>query len=644
MADLSQYSDAELERMANAQSLAHLSDADLEKIAGGQKKPGIGDSIVDAIRSIPGGLTKGVTGLVGLPGTLFNPTETEVVEGLGGEPITVNKGANRGLPTGEGIDRAVSAPFGGYYQPKTTPGQITERIGEFAPSVIGGPASLGTRFLGRVVAPALGSVAAENAVHSDNAGVRAAAQIGGALLGAGAFGGARALSQAVKNAKLSPEQVAGSFASNIAQSAGPMQTIAGRGQTAAEALGPTGVANLAALGRRGGETGRNLAEMLKQRSADAPSRIMSDYETSAGIHPDAAQGSIDALVEAGQKRAAPLFKDALESKPAVHTDELAELMTRPVVKKAMATAANDLRNAGKDPGAIGLHFDEAGNVTQRIDPTPEAWDLTRKAMNRTVERDPFGNRIPDSKSPGNYNISKATGELTGALKKAIPGYSEALAESGDYLSLKSAFEAGQKHILDTGTTAKQVADHLSDMTAAEKEAYAAGIGNKIFNQTQNSRLRPAQLLTPSVQAKLESALGAQKAKDFVSGLQGELSLAQSGGRMMPGTNSITSDVLNAGREQDLADTIRGASHFAHAAGNFAAGRYGAALGNALRGTMHLAPDLLRTGGMSEEARNAAGRLLMLPPEDFVQQLKALPAPQPGIGAAALAPYLLRKNP
>lgn len=647
MADLSKYSDDDLERIANQHALANMSDADLEKLAAGKKSAGIGDTIVDMVRSLPGGLTKGITGLVGLPGTLFNPTETEAVEGLGGEPITVNKGAHRGLPTGEGIDKVVSQPFGGYYEPKTGLGQFTERAAEFAPSVIGGPASLGTRLMGRVLAPAAGSVAAEDLVKSDNPAVRAGAQIGGALLGAGTFGGVRALSQAVRNARLSPEEIASAHVRNVVPDFTRPEDlpnyIPGVGQTVAEASGPRGVANLAALGRRSGDTAPNLATYLQQRAEGQPGRLLDNYSAAAGIHPEAAQGNIDQLVAAGRASVRPQIREILQRPGGVMSESLQELSQRPIIRRAMAKAAEDIRNAGDDPNRIGLFFDEAGNATQVSHPTAEAWDLVKKAVGQSVERDAFGRRLPDSVSPGNYRIGEANRELSRAMSDAIPGYGDFLRESGDYLSLQSAFDAGMSHIMAANVTPAQVARHLADMTTAEQAAYRAGIGNRLNTMAQNGRLRPNQLLTPAIQSKLRSALGERQAQQFIDSVVSERAISQTGQRMMPGTGSITSDVLNATREQDLSDTVRGASHFARAAGDLAANRYGSAIANVLRGGYHFAPDMFRTGGMTEAARNRAGQLLMLPPEEYAQQLQALPAPRPNMGAAALAPYLLRSQ-
>lgn len=658
MADLSHYSDAELERMANTSSLAHMSDADLEKIAG-KPAPSV---LADVAQSIPVGAAKGIAGLAGLPGDLS---------------YLVNRGMNAvGIPTrdpSKPLPDSVTVPGGElglganptsaqinsqftggkpYYEPQTTPGKITERIASFLPAVPGGPAGLGARLMGRAVAPGIGSAIGENLGDDKSPILRSVGQIGGALLGAGAFGGARALSQGFRNAKLSPEEVAQSYVANVAQSAGKQPGDALerslRGQTAAEALGPVGVANLAALGRRGGETPLTLAQTLKQRAAGAPERILGDYESASGIAPEAAQGNMQGIIERGQSAARPLYEEAFNATPNT-SEHLERLAAQPDVRQGMSLALKNAqrRAVGKnepfDPNAYAItSFNEAGDPVIGGVPNWRTFDMGKRGLDEMLEqyRDPITRQI--KKTDSSDAIDQLRRGLVGALDEANPQYKGARASAADYLSANESFGQGQNHIINPAVTVAKAKSYFDSLSAPNQEAYKAGIANKLFNQAQNSRLKPGQLLTPAAQEKLRSVLGSEKGQEFIEGLQQELSLSQSGQRMMPGGGSITSDVLNATKEQDLSDTVRGASHFARAAGDFASNRYGSAIANALRGTYHFAPDMFRTGGMSEAARNKAGAMLMLPPDEFSQQLNALPAPRPNMGAAALAPYLLNK--
>lgn len=614
--------------------------------------------LADMVKSTMQGLEDSFAGTVGVPGDIAGlvgagmkklgiPTRdtSKPLQFENGNYVTVPGGD---LGFGAAPDSAAVSNMipGETYEPQTFPGEYARTAGQFLPFGLGGAKTIGKRIVGRVLAPSVGATTLGFAADPNtDPNLHAALKVGGAVAGGGAVGAVRAGRAALAESRsVTPEITAQQHLARLLESAGATpdtlttNAIPGRGQLAAEALGPTGVSTLATLGRRPGVTGEALAGILSTRAASAPQRIMDDYATAAGIHPEAARGNIDALVEAGQARAAPLFKAALDGTVAARTPELEALMARPVIRRAMAKAAEDLRNGGEDPGAVGLHFDEAGNMTARVDPTSRAWDLTKKALGQSVERDAFGNRLPDSKSPGNFRIGRASAELTGALKDAIPGYDKALKESGDYLSLQSAFNAGQKHILSAGTTAAQVAEHIKGMTPAEIDAYRGGIANEIFNKAQNARLAPRILNTPAVQQKLEAALGAQKAQSFMEGVQQEIGLAKSGGRMMPGTGSITSDVLLNAGEQDRGAAALAGMHGLEAAGHALTGSPLSAARSTIQALRHFAPDLLRSGTMTPEVRNELGRSLMLPPEDLAAKLRAIQKP-PQVRGSALARLL-----
>lgn len=602
------------------------------------KAPQEPNPVIDVARTLPGGLAKGLAGTVGLPSTAINFITNKVGKLAGREEIPdedPRAATFLGLPTVGQANKTLSAPTGGFYEPKTTAGRYAETAASFAPALAGGSAGIGAKLLGRVLAPAaavqsVGSIPALEA-HPN---VKAAAEIAAAVLAHGGVSGARAGVRALA-ADPAPELTAENHLARIAQNNGitpetiNANSIAGRGQLGAEAMGPQGVATLGTLGRRSGTTAEGLANALTTRAATAPTRIMDDFAASAGIHPEAARGNIDALVDAGRERAGPLFDRALSIPGGVMTPALEELLKRPIIQKGMAQAAEDIRNDGGDPTRYGLHFDESGAATQVSHPTAEAWDLVKKAVGQSVERDAFGRRLPDSASRGNARISNANRELSGAMSDAIPGYGDALAASGDYLSLRSAFDAGQSHILDARTTAAQVAEHVARLTPPQVEAYRGGIANEVFNKAQNARLAPRLLNTPAVQNKLSAALGQENAQRFMTGLGHEMDLARTGGRMMPGTNSITSDVLLQAGEQDHAANLGAALQGARAVGSAARGDVIGAAHQGINAIRHFAPDLLRSGGMSVEVRNNLGRLLSLPPEDLAATLRRLQ--QPGSG-------------
>lgn len=143
--------------------------------------PSFSDYAIDVMRSIPGGLAKGVTGIAGMAGDFLNPSDTEQVEGLGGAPIIVNKGSNRqGFPTTQQLNNLVSSPFGGYYQPRYAPGQYAETAAEFVPGVFGGEGTLIKRGLNTLGA-AVGSETAGR--MAEGTALETPMRIAGALVG-----------------------------------------------------------------------------------------------------------------------------------------------------------------------------------------------------------------------------------------------------------------------------------------------------------------------------------------------------------------------------------------------------------------------------------------------------------------------------
>lgn len=459
------------------------------------------------------------------------------------------------------------------------------------------------------------------------------------LLTSALFGGAG--NYANKKA-LPPEARGADFVQNIADKSGldvNALPASGKPFTSAEALGPQAQTQLMALARREGGTGTALAPAMAERGATRSQRVLDDMAQSAGIHPEAAKGNIDDLVAAGQAKAEPLFTRALSAPGPIWNADLARLAERPAVKKAMALAAEDLRNADISPASMGLEIDPMMGATgaKQLQPTAKAWDLIRRNLSGTVERDAFGKPISDTISRGNHNINQATRDLTAALKTSIPGYGDALAVSGDYLSTKAAFTQGQKAILDGNVTEKQFADLVKKMDPGDREALKGGIANKLFELAQNGRLRPAQFLTPRAQAKLEAALGPQQAAAFTRNLDQEAAMAAFERRAVPSAGSPTAGLNQAMKEQDNFGQSQAAQDAADAllSGHGPRGIAMRVGGNWAMRQGTRAMDAMRTSGLTTEGRDAAGRLLMLSPNDLAVALRtANTGPQGSLATTA----------
>ena len=163
-----------------------------------------------------------------------------------------------------------------------------------------------------------------------------------------------------------------------------------------------------------------------------------------------------------------------------------------------------------------------------------------------------------------------------------------------------------------------MADHLAGLSDSEVEAFKGGAANQLFNKAQNAQLHASVFDRPILRQKMTAMLGDAPGNDFLNKMGVEARMAKSGARMAPGTNSVTSDVLNATNEQDH-NSMQAFIHGLYATAN-------AAHGNALGAGAHIMAGLRaigtfgKTGMMPVSVRDESGRLLMMKPEELAGYL------------------------
>ncbi|PIB91295.1 hypothetical protein [Caulobacter sp. FWC2] len=419
----------------------------------------------------------------------------------------------------------------------------------------------------------------------------------------------------------------------------------GKPITAAEALGRTGISQLAATARRSGATGDNLEALLTARKEAAGERLLNDLSEVTGLSPDAALGDIEHIVKVGQQEAAPLFRAAFDAAPGpLQTEGLAQLSRRPVIKKALSTVAADMLNTGQDPQAAGFvvkGMTEGGlpDVVEVRGATAETWDAVRKAIGRQVERHPISNKpLPDAQSQGNYGIGVATRDLTTELKQAIPGYSEALDRSSDYLKADTAFKNAKK-LMNPSVPVPMFRERYASLSDAEKQAHLAGFVNDTLEKAANGRLNLKALRTPATMQKLATMVGPAKARLLANRFAQEAEIAKTGSRMMPGAGSATMELSAADAEQKAAmGSLKGAAR------TLAEGRPIRAAIQAMTSPLVGAYRGAQVP-IDQATRDEVGRLLQLSPSELDAVLKAAAArprsPAVGRSTATTANALAR---
>jgi hypothetical protein len=153
-----------------------------------------GSSLTGVAKSLGTGLAEGAIGLAGMIPDISAAAHSAADKYLF-DPLlnaTIGKPSNPAVERtfdpskafgSAGIQKAVEGVTGEFYKPQGAAENIANKIGQFAPAMIGGPESLATKALTRVAAPAVASEAAGKLTEGTAA--QPYAELGGALVGAG---------------------------------------------------------------------------------------------------------------------------------------------------------------------------------------------------------------------------------------------------------------------------------------------------------------------------------------------------------------------------------------------------------------------------------------------------------------------------
>lgn len=164
--------------------------ADLEaKASGGKSSNPDSDEVgipEDILRSIPGGVVKGITSLLGLPGDIASFMKADKPKEDSSYLSRFESAINPGnvLPTTKNIQDFASSALGGFYKPRTLAGEYTETAASFLPNALNAP-SLAKGAL-RVAIPSITSETAGQLTKDTE--YEPYARVAGAAIGGGAQG------------------------------------------------------------------------------------------------------------------------------------------------------------------------------------------------------------------------------------------------------------------------------------------------------------------------------------------------------------------------------------------------------------------------------------------------------------------------
>ena len=401
----------------------------------------------------------------------------------------------------------------------------------------------------------------------------------------------------------------------------PLQDARGllnRPVTLAEAIGPSGVATAAALGRRTGRTGNELVAQLGARADDAPARVLSDFEEVTGVAPASGREVIERLAREGRERAAPLYSEAY-AMPAALTDNLAAILRTPSGKAALNQAARIAGDEMRDPAALGFATDAAGDVVEVAAPTIQTLDYIKRGLDAVLDgsRNPVTGKLQlDTKTRPVVGLAeRLRAEIIEQTGGEVGPYARALAEAGDAIRLEQAIDQAPR-LFSQAVTGRQFAERIEKMGEGERRALVAGFGERLMTDAASGRLTVAalnRLDVPATREKLGSLIGEGAASDLFARIRAEVELGRTGARMMPNTNSVTGEIGQANRELDGDGLAERAVDSVRRGGLLSAVTEAA-----------VAPVKAFVRGASTPAtqatRDEIGRLLMMAPQEAMEEI------------------------
>lgn len=536
-------------------------------------------TLEDVARSAWGGLLSGIAGA----SDMVNPAVVGPAAVKFGLSLTNPKAAAAMAKAPVQPSGTTSvAPVGGSYVPRTTTGRYTHAIAAMLPNAALGPEGLIPKAASVVLPAVFGQGASDaTAALGGDQNAQALTNFAASVAGGGAAGFAGAARRAAPQILTDAEKPAASAIQAALDMTGAhrddVKAITSTGTLPAAAS--PGLTQLADAVTTQPGTGQTLIrDAVGQRFASQGQRALQAVQTHLGVDPAAAHGDVDSIVKQGQLAVGPQY-DALRANPApVMTPRLAVLAQTPAVKKAINLTVTDMLNNpdGPSPTTVGFKMDpDTGNWSlpangsfegiSEQQPTAATWIGVHQNMGQTVDRSPLTNApLPNAVSPGNRNIESLSGKLGDELRTAIPGYGDALDQSGDYLSTRSAFNrASGKLFSGPVYDFQQMWGSLKN--PAEQKAAQAAIANDILTKSEGKSVLPGMFKSPGVQQKMQIAFP-QGGQDFLGQMEDDVAERDALGGVIGGPPSAkrliaqmaASQTKPVGPVRKFAQTLTGA--------------------------------------------------------------------------------------
>ena len=242
--------------------------------------------------------------------------------------------------------------------------------------------------------------------------------------------------------------------------------------------------------------------VLSSRQAHAGSRVREHVQAELGpvIDPIA---EVENIRRRASAASAPGYAAAY-AQPMVVTPEIAGIMRTPAFQDALPQAVRNIRNAQRDPAALGFAVSPNGALSAGHGLSTEGFDQVVRAMTDSGRAAATLNAVTGqvTHNTNSLHIANRANDLRGALSAQNPAYRDAVANYADEAALRQAIRQGEAVGRLSGP---EIDAQRRAMPPAAQEGWAAGARTALADTATDASLRPAANVPQAVRQRIGSA-------------------------------------------------------------------------------------------------------------------------------------------
>lgn len=255
--------------------------------------------------------------------------------------------------------------------------------------------------------------------------------------------------------------------------------------------------------RRSPDASGAARDTLAQRSRGQYDRFLGAVERDLGPVENIPQRSEDLIAQA-RATAGPLY-DAAYNAAGASSVEMADLVARPSMQRALANARRIALEEGRDPAALGFVLDDAGEVVLTEVPSFQTLDYIKRGLDDVVEgyRDPTTGRLQlDTEGRA---VNDTLREFLGRVDAVNPDYAAARAAYAGPAQERGMLARGQEALRMSPNQLGVNANNASPTQLGQMRlGFQSGLAEQAGRGRNNANPFQATLDTPAMEQRLNA--------------------------------------------------------------------------------------------------------------------------------------------